>query len=362
VVQVAVTSINETIGAVRAPIAADLTIHFTEPTHYAKIASQIAAVPNVARVEREGGTNATTNWGTLQVSGYEPDTQLYHYQLTSGRWMRPGDVHVVLLSPAALQRTGLHLGDTITLTNTYGPRTQLPLTIIGTVEQSIDVLGWIGAAVVPVNTLYELTGTSATQVEANTNEVIVEANDRSPEAVMQLVRQLAPIVNPGGFSDDGTGYISGSDGTLDTFLEYTLRRQSDAYILYYLLYALALIVGTVGVLGLANTLAASVLERRREIGLLRALGASGWRVAQVFWVESLALGGIAWCAAVVVGVPLAYVFVQSFAREAMPVDFYVNPTAVALLLGAVLLIATLASIGPAWRAGRARAADLLRYE
>ena len=73
----------------------------------------------------------------------------------------------------------------------------------------------------------------------------------------------------------------------------TQHKQQSWFILYALLYAVALIVGAVGVLGLANALTASVLERRREIGMLRAMGASSWRVGQVFWSEGLALGGIA---------------------------------------------------------------------
>src|SRR5207245_8171740 len=113
--------------------------------------------------------------------------------------------------------------------------------------------------------------------------------------------------------------------------------------------------------GLANALVASVVERRREIGLLRAMGASGRRVAQVFWVESLALGAISWCAGALLGVPLAYAFVQSFALHVMPVDFYLDPLAFAMMLVAIAMIATLASVAPSWRATRVRVAEMLRY-
>src|SRR5258708_2080338 len=83
-------------------------------------------------------------------------------------------------------------------------------------------------------------------------------------------------------------------------------RQQSWLIFYALLYSVALIVGAVGILGLTNALAASVLERRREIGLLRAMGASSFRVARVFWVEGLALGGISWGLWALLGLPLAY--------------------------------------------------------
>ncbi len=362
VVQTATTSVNDTIGAVRAPLAADMSVNFRDPSIYSQIQQQISTLPNVAGVERTGSTHAATLWGTLQVSGYESDTRLYHYQVTSGRWLRDGDTNVVLLSDSAARKTGLHVGDSITLTSSFGSSTQRTLTIIGTVRQSIDVLGWIGAAILPVDTLNELRGIPADKADTSTLEIIVGAQDRSPDAVNQLAGRVSKVVNPAGASSDDPGYYSGDGGTVDTFHEYATRRQSDAIILYYLLYALALVVGVVGILGLATALVASVVERRREIGLMRAMGASGRRVAQVFWVESLALGALAWCAGAAIGLPLAYAFVQTFAWQVMPVDFYLDPLAFVVMLVAMVVIATVASIVPAWRASRLRIAEILRYE
>ncbi len=363
VVQTATASVNDTIGAVRAPLAADMTVNFKDPTYFSKIQPQLQALPNVGGVERYGATNASTRWGTLQVAGYEPETRLYHYQLTSGRWFEDGETNVVLLSDAALAKTGLALGDTITLTNNFGATTEVTLTIIGTVKQSIDVLGWIGAAVLPVETLYRLKGVSGADAsQASSAQIIVGARDRSLDAVNQLAARVSAVVNPGGASSDDPGYYSGANGTIDTIHEYVTRRQADAYLLYYLLYALALVVGVVGALGLANALVTSVLERRREIGLLRAMGASGRRVAQVFWVESLSLGALSWLIGAALGLPLAWAFVQTFAWTVMPVDFSLDPLAFAASLVAVLVIATIASVAPAWRASRLRIATALRYE
>jgi putative ABC transport system permease protein len=363
VVQTATASVNDTIGAVRAPLAADMTVNFKDPAYFSHIQAQLQALPNVRGVERYGVTNTSTRWGTLQTYGYEPQTRMYHYQLTSGRWMTEGETNVVLLSDAALAKTGLALGDTITLTNNFGATTEVTLTIIGTVQQSIDVLGWIGAAVLPVDTLYQLKGVSGDHaLQAGGAQIIIGAQDRSQAAVNQLAAQVSAVVNPAGASSDDPGYFSGANGTIDTIHEYVTRRQADAYILYYLLYALALVVGVVGALGLANALVTSVLERRREIGLLRAMGASGRRVAQVFWVESLSLGALSWLVGALLGLPLAYAFVRSFAWTVMPVDFSLEPLAFVASFAAILIIATVASVAPAWRASRLRIATALRYE
>ncbi|MGZ6352440.1 MAG: FtsX-like permease family protein [Ktedonobacterales bacterium] len=362
VVQTATTSVNNTVGAVRANVSADMRVTFKDAATFGQIRDQVNALPNVQRVERAGSTNVTSQWGTLQVSGYEADTQIYHYQLTSGRWMREGETHVVLLSDDASRKMGLHAGDMVTVKNSFGSSTQLTLTVIGTVKQSIDVLGWIGAAVMPVDTVYELRGVSADTVAGSTLEVSIKARDRSQGSVDALAKAVNDVVNPAGSSNDGSGYYAGDRGTIDTVHEYVTRRQGTWYILYYMLYGGALIVGVVGILGLANTLSASVLERQREIGILRAMGATGRRVAQVFWVEGLALGGIAWCLGALLGVPLAYAFVQMLWQVVMPVDLYVDYVAFAVMLAAILTVATLASIAPTWRASRVRVGEMLRYE
>ncbi|HEV2238793.1 MAG TPA: FtsX-like permease family protein [Ktedonobacterales bacterium] len=362
VVQTASASVNQTMGAVGAHSAVDLTVNFASPTIYATLRDQLSALPNVGAIERTGGGNVATAWGTLQVYAFEPRTRLYHERLTSGRWFRPGERDVVLLSDAAARRAGLRLGDQFTITNNFGASTQLTVTLIGTVDQAINVIGWIGAAVVPVDTMYILRGVAADKAAAATEAIGVGARDRSPGAVNQLAAAVNAVVNPHGSSADGQGYYAGAGGTVDTAREYATRRQGSAYILYYLLYAVALIVGVVGALGLANALVASVLERRREIGLLRALGARGGNVAGVFWTEGLALGGLAWCAGVILGVPLALLFVRLVSASIMPVEFTLDPLAFGVMLLAIIAIATLASAAPAWRATRGRAAELLRYE
>ena len=112
------------------------------------------------------------------------------------------------------------------------------------------MLGWIGAAVMPVDTLYRLKGVSSADAsQASSAQIIIGARDRSLDAVNQLAAQVSAVVNPGGASSDDPGYYSGANGTIDTFHEYVTRRQADAYLLYYLLYALALVVGVVGALG-----------------------------------------------------------------------------------------------------------------
>lgn len=357
VVQTAAGSVNETIGSAWTNIHADVEVYADES--YSQARAQVGTLPNVRRMERFGIAGAQTPWGKLGLWGFEPQTQIYHYQLTSGRWLRGGDTNVVLLSDAAAAQTGLHPGSRLVVTSLGGNRS-ITWTVIGTLKEAVDSLGQIGTAVVPVNTLYQFEGTPAASVVDYTDKLLVQARDRTPAGVSQLADQIDAI----GTNLILSGSVGRGAGLGPVFLvqDEALRHQREFYILYAVLYAVALLTGAAGILGLASTLAASVVERQREIGLVRAMGASSWRVAQVFWVEGLALGGIAWCLGALLGLPLASAFLQFFGRLVIPVDFVVDPLAFLVMLAALLLIVTLASVVPARRASRLHIADLLRYE
>jgi putative ABC transport system permease protein len=354
VVQTASASVAHAVGSVNANIAADIEGATDAPVSLAQLRSQLSAEGNVQRVERFGPVqNVTTDWGEMEMLAFDPDTQIYHYQLTSGRWLADGETDTAVLSDDALARTGLRIGDTLTIGN-HG--NQATLSIVGTVKQSTSHLGGIGALVTSIaafNSVFAGKGGHAVWV------FLVQARDRSPGAVNQLTDDLDALLNQGQ-TQNCTQVVCRAQ--LRTFGAETTRDQQNWFVLYALLYAIALLVGAVGVLGLANALTASVLERRREIGLLRAMGASGWRIGQVFWTEGLALGGIAWLAGGVIGLPLAFLFVRAFSLLVMPTDFVIDPAAFVVLLVAVVVIASLATITPASRAAQIRIADMLRYE
>jgi putative ABC transport system permease protein len=326
----------------------------------APLVSQISVLPNVGRVERyREGEGAESQWGRLLLLGFQPDTRLYTPQLISGRWLSPSDTNAALINEEAATATGLHVGDTLTLSSAQyfnGQPTsgnQATWTIIGILHQPMDQLGQIGTVITSVENANQLFGDPADL----TPELLIQARDHSSGAVDALTRQVDHLVSGGNANG---GLVSG--GLVSTRQQQVQYRQQSWLIFYALLYSVALIVGAVGILGLANALAASVLERRREIGLLRAMGASDWRVARVFWVEGMALGGIAWLLGALLGLPLAYGFIQVMSKLVLRVDFIIAPSALVVMLVAVLIIATLASIIPALRASRVRIAEMLRYE
>jgi putative ABC transport system permease protein len=359
VVQTASASVASTVRSVNANIAAEIEIDTDQPLSLAQLHAQLSAVGNIRRVERFWHDQSVeTQWGQMQVMAFDADTQLYQYQLTSGRWLATGETNTTLLSDDALARSGLRIGDTLTISDQGN---QATLRIIGTVKQPIDHFGGIGAIIMSLDTYNQFAGVPAGSRGDFGQDFLAQARDRSPGAVNHLTDDLDRLLNQGA-SQDCTQVCSGGNFGVMLLSSETAQQLQNWYILYALLYAVALIVGIAGVLGLANALTASVLERRREIGMFRAMGASGWRIGQVFWSEGLALGGISWLVGGIVGVPLAYLFVHAFGQLVMPLDFVVDPVAFVVMLGAIVIIATLATFAPASRASHVRVADMLRYE
>ena len=122
--------------------------------------------------------------------------------------------------------------------------------------------------------------------------------------------------------------------------------------------AMALVVGGLGV---TNTMAMSVSERTREIGVLRALGWRRWRVLWMIVRESIALSLLGSVAGVASGVALGWLLnrvpvMRGFIRLEYTVDLFAQAFGTALALGAV------GGVYPAWRATRLQPVEALRYE
>jgi hypothetical protein len=109
---------------------------------------------------------------------------------------------VILLSDAALANTGLALAETIPLTNNFGATTEATLIIIGTVRQSIDVLGWVGAAVMPAYTCYRNKGVSGTDAS--------QASSARSTSAREIARFLTGNHNHGSGSAGGAARLRSS--------------------------------------------------------------------------------------------------------------------------------------------------------
>lgn len=120
----------------------------------------------------------------------------------------------------------------------------------------------------------------------------------------------------------------------------------------------------VAILGIVNTLTVSVIDRRRELAVLQAVGALRGQVRRTIWLEALTLGFIGLCLGMALGAVNLYYMLEMVRRDVAGLHLdYIFPLQTALMLApAILLAALVASIWPAETAVRGRLLDALEYE
>lgn len=315
-----------------------------KPQAFAPLRQRVAAVAGVQQVERVITTGVTTQWGQLGLFGLDASTRLYHKQLSGGRWFAPSERNVALLSDDLVRLTGLTIGKPLTFTDDTGHATTW--TIIGTVSATENSIFSSGVVITSADNVNLLRG----DPEDSANQLYIQASNQNPLAIQQLVNLLNATMQ------------AQEAAPAQSVQQAIAASESSAFGLFLLFYVTAIGVGLAGVLGLYNTLMSSVLERQREIGIWRSMGASNGQVALVFWIESFALAVLGWLFGAIVGIPAAYGFVSLVAQWLFRIPFAFNAWLLGEMLLAMLIVATLASIIPAARASSVRIAEILRYE
>jgi putative ABC transport system permease protein len=140
--------------------------------------------------------------------------------------------------------------------------------------------------------------------------------------------------------------------------------QAQFEMVIYLMLAMALLAAAVGGIGLMGTMSINVVERGREIGVMRSVGATSLSVAGIFVVEGMFVGALSWLIAVPASYPgaLAFSTIVGNAILELPLEFKFSVDGVALWLGIVLILSAIASLWPALRATRVSVREALAYE
>lgn len=127
--------------------------------------------------------------------------------------------------------------------------------------------------------------------------------------------------------------------------------------------AIVAIAVLVGALGIVNTLSMSVLERTREIGVLRALGASRWRVRRTMGDESLLIALAGTVAGMLVGLFVALIWIVGLQQRTFPgLQLRLPAQTLVTIAIAGVVIGIVAAVLPARRAARLDPLTALRYE
>jgi len=145
----------------------------------------------------------------------------------------------------------------------------------------------------------------------------------------------------------------------------SLDRASESLdILITFLLIMALLTAMVGSMGLAGTMSMNVLERTREIGIMRAIGATDLEIIRMVIVEGILIGMISFGLGIILAIPFTYLLsnIVSDAVFATPIAVVFTPVGYLIWLGLVIILSSLASVLPARNAARLTIREVLAYE
>lgn len=335
-------SLSSTINSAIKAYKGDIIVNTNDAVANDKVTSIINKVSGVKFSEGwfitnlQNGTNLSDS-----VNGVPIDTKVYDTsKVTEGRWFKPGDIDSIVIPELMKRHRNYKLGQILTID-------------IGDKKVNWKIIG-ITRDLLSSDDTYYLPADQATQAagapSGTVQQVFVKLNDSSHSNVTKTADQITKALSDNGISARNTIVFQAQD-----------QANSNFSIVFVLLYVMVVVVSIVGALGLVGTVTMNVLERQREIGVLRSVGASTGNVLAVFLAEGLMLGAIGWVVAVLLGIVAAALLGSLISSLLLPVSIAITPGSLLLTLVAVLLVAFLAALLPSISAARTQVAEILRY-
>jgi putative ABC transport system permease protein len=325
----------------------DQMIRFTEPHSVDSLQTLIASVRGVTSVEAWHVQNAAISIGGSEIGvsfpivGLPAGSKMVAYPVIAGRWIKPDDRNaLVIAKPLAAEDPAFRVGTTIPIV--IDGRI-MNWTVVGIVEAGAQ-----GMAFTTPEAVIAAIGRSTVGL------VVVKAPATTAEDEAAISRSIRERTTEAGLYVSSIQLIAESKRVIEDHLLLVAS--------FLLVMSQAMIV--VGGLGLASTMSLAVLERTREIGVLRAIGARHRSILALIQIEALAMAITAWLLAIPLSLPASILIGKVFGRIMLPVPVTLVPDFAAVMqwLVVVVVVSIVASAWPAYRATRITTARALSYE
>ncbi|MCL4299884.1 MAG: ABC transporter permease [Anaerolineae bacterium] len=338
----------------------DLRIDLNRPYRAGKIEREALSTPGITNVE---SFNAVAPVNRRRADGSESDNLLllaladdstmFRPPLAQGRWLLPQEQQGVVVNSALLrEEPDLKLGDELVLKFEKCEQCN-GIETLEERETRWQIVGIFEEAMAP-STVYVNNSafTHAAGGVGRATTLWVTTAEHELEFVTQTAKALERQ-----FEQADIGINSSQ----------TLRAQYEAEAFHFnimtlTLMVMAVLMAVVGGLGLMGTMSINVIERTREIGIMRAIGASTEAVFQVFLIESLLVGLLSWPVGVLTALFLGKLLTDAISRIMESALIYTfSLGSVFLWLFIVAFIAVLATLQPAWKAAHLSVRKVLAY-
>ena len=331
----------------------DLNVTMAFPYRVKKIETLLSPLDEITHVEgwmtarseliRPDGSTADS----VQLLAPPGGSQLVNPKLLSGRWLQPGDQNAIVLNELFLSKfPELQTGDTLRL------------------QVNGDETEWI------VVGFYQFAGRSAGYM-AYTNAEYLSALVGMPGQAV-LFRMVAADPNLTISEQEALGIkvqnLLEARGIQIAEVEAGLsvsQTAADGFsILTAFLLFMAVLAAVVGSIGLAGTMSINVMERTREIGIMRAIGSSNGILMMMVIIEGYLIGIISWALGSLLAFPITNLMSNAISVALFEASTSITYTATGFLIWFVVvsLLSIGASVLPARKAANLTIREVLAYE
>ena len=329
----------------------DAMVTFATPYPADSIRQNISSVPGVTQVECwDIGSAALVHpdselGNQFSIVGLPPDTKIIDLPVTSGRWLLTGDGNAIVLDNMLVDM--LRRQDN----RTVGVGQDIVLSVNGS-QSTWHVVGIVREITAQPTAYvnYEYYSRQMGQQGLAQKAAVVTSGQNSGDIAPTLEQDL----NASGMSVQSIVSQEELRKMVRTYLQVITS-------FLVIMSSLAIIVGC---LGLVSTMNINIIERRREIGVMRAIGASNRAIYTMIAVESLVIGLLSWFLANLLAPPISILIGNIFGTIIFksPLDISFSPIGVIAWLVLVIILAPLSSLLSARNALRMPVHEVLAYE
>jgi len=328
----------------------DVNVEFPNTYSFSKAHDAIQDIPGIVTVE---------GWNILRVNVMRADdensdqiilhappadSKLVIPAMAEGRWLQPADTNAIVVDNHFIKaRPDVNLGDEILIRI---DERDYPFIVVGVFRLASNV----SSPYTFVNNEY-LVQRIGGMGKVTSLRIVTESHDASFQTNVREALQAR--------FDEKHIQV-----TLETGSESIAQSQRMTDILIYLLLFMAVLIAAVGGLGLTGTMSMNVLERTREIGVMRSIGAESSAIFQIVVTEGLLVGLMSWALSIPLSIPLTHWLDTNLGTRLMtlPLFYTLSIEGIFIWLVMVLVLSTIASMAPARNAIRLTVRDVLAYE
>ncbi len=341
-------SLQRTVDEVLQYLAFDIAVDFNQPYRLNRLEPLAMSLPGVEAVEGWGGAAAYrirpdgSESETIYLQAPPAGSKMVNPVLLDGRWLTPEDQNALIVSANLLAaEPDIKVGHTIVLE-------------LNEKETSWQVTGVVRfAQAVPVaytnnEHLAQLLGQPGrvTSLRITTGRHDTAFRTGIAEALQAQ------------FTEAGLNV-----GAVQTISQARMAIDVLGNIIVAFLMSMAVLLAIVGGIGLAGTMSLNVLERIREVGVLRAIGAGNAAVLRVVIFEGVLVGLLSWGLGAILALPVGKVIANAVGQNTLgaPLTYHLSFPGLLLWLALVIAISAIASYFPAQQAANLSVRQVLAY-